>query len=428
MSAGGWADAVDAGPRRLAGGSAPGGVEMHSGGAGRPDLDGRVGRRVLEQIRAGRPPDPRVLGQVLADERAALGEVGVERLRVGLAAAVLGAGGLEGLLAEPGVTDVAVNGDGSVWADRGDGMRRVELDLGPPGARRALAVRLAGLAGRRLDDATAYVDAVLPSGVRLHAILPPLVPEGPHLTLRVPARQRLDLADLVALGAVPAGWVGVLSQLMRRRRSFVVTGGTGAGKTTVLAALLALSGPRERIVVVEDVRELAVEHPHVVRLEGRPPNVEGAGEVTMVALVRQALRMRPDRLVVGEVRGAEVRELLAALNTGHEGGCGTLHANAIPDVLARFEALGSLAGLSVEAVRAQVVSAVQVVVQLRRTPEGVRAVDSLGVVLPGRPGPPVIVPVLLREGGGMAPERWGEARERLEELVGAEVVAEAVAG
>ena len=341
--------------------------------------------QVWEQIRAGRAPDPDVVAEVARSERAVLGDVGAATVQGRLSAAVLGAGPLEAVLADPAVTDIAVNGDGRVWVDRGAGMEAVPMTLGPVGQRRALAVRLAALAGRRLDDAAAYVDAVLPGGVRLHAILPPLVAEGPHLTLRVPARTPLRFDDLVAAGSVPAGWEGVLRRLVTRRVSFLVSGGTGAGKTTMLAALLGLADPRERILVVEDVRELAVGHPHVVHLEGRSPNVEGVGEVTMVTLLRQALRMRPDRIVVGEVRGAEVRELLAALNTGHEGGAGTVHANAAGDLVARLEALGALAGMSLPAVHAQLASAVSVVVHMRRNGVG-RCVDAIGSSwgLPGR--------------------------------------------
>jgi len=180
-----------------------------------------------------------------------------------------------------------------------------------------------------------------------------------------------------------------------RRCSFVVTGGTGSGKTTLLGALLGEVNDRERLVIVEDVRELAIDHPHVVRLQARPANVEGRGEVGLTALVRQSLRMRPDRLVIGEVRGAEVREMLAALNTGHEGGCSTVHANTAADVVARFEALGALAGLAPSAVHAQLVSAVQVVVHVRRGPGG-RVVDTLAVLVPAAGGSPDVETALSR--------------------------------
>ena len=200
---------------------------------------------------------------------------------------------------------------------------------------------------------------------------------------------------------LPPEWEPVLRALVDRRLAFVVSGGTGAGKTTLLAALLGCIDPVERLLVVEDVRELTVDHPHLVRLEARPANVEGAGEVTLTTLVRQALRMRPDRIVVGEVRGAEVRELLAALNTGHEGGCGTVHANAPADVVARFEALGALAGLTPEAVRAQLAAAIDVVVHVTRD-HGLRRVASVAALF-RRDGDPCIVPALEWDGPMHAP-------------------------
>ncbi len=377
-----------------------------------PDTGGLepVRQQVWRQIRAGRPPDRGLVVDVVAGERAVLGAMGSARVADRLAAEVLGAGPLDALLEWPGVTDVAVNGDGSVWVDRGHGMQRVDVPLGDVGARRELAVRLAGSAGRRLDEAAPYCDAVLPGGVRLHAVLPPLVPDGPHLTLRVPATVRRSLDDLQAAGLVDAGGAALLAGLVRARVGFLVTGGTGAGKTTLLAALLGLADPVERLVVVEDVRELAVEHPHVVRLAGRSANVEGAGEVTMVSLVRQALRMRPDRIIVGEVRGAEVRELLAALNTGHEGGCGTVHANSPGDLMARLEALGALAAMAPEAVHAQVASAISAVVQVRRE-RSRRVVDSVGVVQRGTDGR-VGVAVGWARAGPVDPV----ARRRLEDL------------
>jgi len=356
-----------------------------------------------EQIRGGRRPEPQNLATVAETDVAIDGLGGAAALRGSLQAQLLGAGPLEPLLELPGVTDVAVNGDGSVWVDAGAGLVRVDVDVGGPDAVRRLAVRLAGLAGRRLDETSPYVDGVLPSGVRLHAILPPLVADGPHLTLRIPARSAMTLSELEARSMFPPGWAGLLRQLVRRRVAFVVSGGTGVGKTTLLGALLGEAPAAERVIVVEDVRELSVDQPQVVRLEARPANVEGAGEVTLTTLVRQALRMRPDRLVLGEARGAEVRELLAALNTGHEGGCGTLHANSAGDVVARFEALGALAGLSPAAVHAQLVSAVDVVVHVgRRAAEGAvrRQVETIGVVVRGPDGRPEVVDALSTDRDG----------------------------
>lgn len=344
----------------------------------------RVGTSMWGQIRAGRAPTAASVDALAQDDAALLGARGAE-LRSRLAHDVLGAGPLEALLGRPGVTDVLVNGTSGVFVDIGEGLVRTDVELGDADHVRRLAVRLAGLAGRRLDDSCPYVDGLLPDGVRLHAVLPPLVADAAHVSLRVPRTRALDLSQLEASGFVPEPLGEVLRRLILARQAFLVSGGTGSGKTTLLATLLSLVDPDERLVVVEDVRELAVRHPHVVRLEARTPNVEGRGEVTMTVLVRQSLRMRPDRLVVGEVRGAEVRELLSALNTGHEGGCGTVHANAIDDVVARFEALGALAGLTPEATRTQLASAVRVVLHLRRS-GGHRHLAEVGVLQRGADG------------------------------------------
>ena len=289
-------------------------------------------------------------------------------------------GPLAPLLADRQVSDVLVNGSGGIWLDRGQGVEPSVVTLQDDRSVRRLAVRLAALAGQRLDEASPWVDGFLPGGVRLHALLPPLVEGGPHLSLRVPRRQVPGLEDLRRWGAVDTLGASVLRAVVGSRASFVVTGGTGSGKTTLLAALLGLVPPDERIVVVEDVRELRVDHPHVVHLQGRANNVEGRGEVTLTTLVRQSLRMRPDRVVVGEVRGAEVRELLTALNTGHEGGCGTVHANTAADAVARFEALGALADMSPLAVHAQLASAIHVVLHVARSPGGARQVQEVAVL------------------------------------------------
>jgi pilus assembly protein CpaF len=288
-------------------------------------------------------------------------------------------GPLQALVDDPAVTDVLVNGADGVWVDRGAGPERVRLDLGDEASVRALAVRLAAVAGRRLDENRPWVDARLPDGVRLHAVVPPVAPAGTHLSLRVLRPGRFDLAALEAAGSVAPRWRPVLDALVAARAAFLVTGGTGAGKTTLLAALLSTVPPAERIVLVEDVGELRPRHPHVVRLEARHANVEGRGEVTLAELTRQALRMRPDRLVVGECRGPEVRDLLAALNTGHAGGCATVHANAAAEVPARLEALGSTAGMSAVAVAAQAAAAFDAVLHVRRR-QGHRHLAELAVV------------------------------------------------
>jgi pilus assembly protein CpaF len=289
-----------------------------------------------------------------------------------------GAGPLEPLLAGRGVTDVLVNGPRDVWLDRGAGLERAAVTFADDNAVRRLAQRLVAGSGGRLDDAMPYADAVLADGTRVHAILPPLVAH-PTISLRVLARRPLSLADLVDRG-LPASIAELLRAIVAARLAFVVSGGTGSGKTTLLGSLLATVPAAERLVLIEDAPELVVAHPHVVRLVTRSANVEGAGAVGQRELVRQALRMRPDRLVVGEFRGAEMVELIVALNTGHEGCAATLHANSAGDVPARFTALGALAGLPAEAVASLVASAVDVVIHLRRSRDGRRTVSEVGLL------------------------------------------------
>jgi pilus assembly protein CpaF len=303
----------------------------------------------------------------------------------------LDAGPLGPLLQDPAVTDVLVNGPGPVWVDRGDGVRRTALVIGDERSLRRLAQRLVAACGRRLDDAMPHADARLPDGTRLHAVLPPVSPQGTCLSLRVPPRRTFALEDLVAAGSLPGSGAELLHRLVEARLPFLVTGGTGTGKTTVLSTLLSLVPTDERIVLVEDAAELRPAHPHVVRLESRVANAEGAGGVDLATLVRQALRMRPDRLVVGEVRGGEVRELLAALNTGHEGGCGTVHANRAEHLPARIEALASAAGLPREAAHSQLAAAVDVVVHLRRGRDGRRRVAAVALICRSEDGSGTVV-------------------------------------
>lgn len=293
---------------------------------------------------------------------------------------VVGAGPLDELLALPGVTDVLVNGAGETWIDRGAGLELSPVRFGGDDAVRRLAQRLAAGAGRRLDDASPYVDLRLADGTRFHAVLAPIARPGTLLSLRVPRHRRFDLDGIEEAGAISAEGARLLRRIVYARLAFLISGGTGSGKTTVLGAMLGEVDHRERVVLVEDSSELRPDHPHVVALEARPPNLEGAGEVTLRALVRQALRMRPDRLVLGEVRGAEVVDLLAAMNTGHEGGCGTLHANSAADVPSRIESLALAAGLSREAARSQLASAVDLVIHLHQPRNGVRRVREVAVL------------------------------------------------
>lgn len=344
-------------------------------------------------------PTPGRVAAALRDEGGGLrGDLEVLAVLRALQSEIVGAGPLEPFLADARVTDILVNAPDQVWVDRGDGLERVAVRFPDEAAVRRLAVRLAAPSGRRLDDGQPWVDARLPHGVRLHAVLPPVAPGGTCLSLRVPRRSVFDLPELVALGTIPRDGATLLQRLVRSRQPFLVSGGTGTGKTTLLSALLSLVDVRDRILLVEDSGELAPAHPHVVRLEARPANTEGAGEVSLRALVRESLRMRPDRVVVGEVRGGEVVDLLAALNTGHEGGCGTLHANSARDVPARLEALAVVTGMSREALHSQLASGLRVVVHLSRA-AGRRRIAEICLLQRGADGYVSAVPAWAWDGG-----------------------------
>ncbi len=287
-------------------------------------------------------------------------------------------GRLGRLVADPQVTDVFVNGAGRLFVDRGSGaLLQPDPDLDERQVR-ALAVRLIAAGGRHIDEATPCVDVRLHDGIRVHAVLPPVSPTGTLLSIRLPRVTRVTVGQLEREGFFAIVPIGEVRSLLSRRRNILLTGAGGSGKTTTLSALLALADHRDRIIAIEDVAELAVDHPHFVSLEARQANIEGAGAIGLERLVREALRMRPDRLVLGECRGAEVRELLAALNTGHDGGAGTLHANSLAGVPARMEALGALAGLGPEAIARQTVSAIHAVLHLERRADGSRRIAQMG--------------------------------------------------
>ncbi|HEV7787913.1 MAG TPA: TadA family conjugal transfer-associated ATPase [Pseudonocardia sp.] len=322
-----------------------------------------------------------------------------------------GAGPLEPLLRDTRTTDVLVTSPDAVWVDRGDGLVRTDVRFADEASVRRLAQRLALGAGRRLDDASPYVDALLPgSGVRLHAVLAPIAADGTCLSLRTLRPAVHDLATLRRLGTVDdTGWA-LLRAIVAARLAFLIAGGTASGKTTLLSALIGCVPAHERVVCVEDAEELRPAHPHVVRLVARPPNIEGAGEVVLRDLVRQALRMRPDRLIVGEVRGAEVCDLLAALNTGHEGGAGTVHANSTREVPARLEALAALGGMSPATLHSQLAAAVQVVLHVIRTGTGARRLGAVAVL--GRVEGGLAAHPVWEHGRG-----WGAGRATLDALL-----------
>ncbi len=345
------------------------------------------------------PPTDDDVRAVARECGALLGSTALAEVARSVRAEILGAGPLQRLLEDPDVTDVLVNGPRDVWLDRGRGLERTSVDLGTPLLVRALAVRLAAAGGQRLDDARPLVDARLPDGTRLHAVLPPVGGSCALVSLRVVRTRALRLSDWVDGGAFPAEVGALLEGLVRARANLLVTGATGSGKTTLLSTLLSAVPADERIVCIEESGELAPDHPHVVRLVVRRANVEGAGEVGLSDLVRHAMRMRPDRLVLGECRGAEVTDVLAALNTGHDGGCTTLHVNRPSDVPARLAALAALAGMDRQTVAAQAASALDAVLHLRR--DGARRVlTEIATVGRTPEGELNVVPALSRDDRG----------------------------
>src|SRR5918992_2283316 len=282
-----------------------------------------------------------------------------------------GLGPLAPLLADPAVTDVLVNGPTDVWVERAGSIERAAVRFTSAAAVAAMVQRVVAPLGLRVDESRPWVDARLPGGERFHAVLPPLAPDGPVVTIRTFARRRLQLGDLINRGALDTATARLLEAMVAAGIAIAVSGATGTGKTTLLNVLAAAIPSRERIVTIEDVAELCLPSPHVVRLEPRPPNVEGRGEVPLRQLVRNALRMRPDRIVVGEVRGPEVLDMLQAANTGHRGLLTTLHAGGPEEVPARLEAMALAApGAALDVVRRLVRGGIGAVVHLERTLTG----------------------------------------------------------
>jgi pilus assembly protein CpaF len=333
--------------------------------------------------RDGAPLTPQRVAQALREDGRPVGDATVLAVHDALRRDVHGAGPLDPLLAVQGVTDVLVNGPGQVWLDRGDGVELTDMSFPDEDAVRRLAQRLAASAGRRLDDASPYVDLRLPDGTRFHAVLAPIARPGTVLSLRVPRRRVFSLDDLREAGALSSEGAALLHRVVRRRLAFLVSGGTGSGKTTLLNVLSSLIPKGERIVTIEDAAELQLQQEHVITLESRPPNIEGVGEIRIRELVRNALRMRPDRIIVGEVRGAETLDMLQAMNTGHEGSLTTIHANTPRDALSRLETLVLTAGvdLPLRAIREQTSSAFDLLVQISRLVDGSRRVTHITEVL-----------------------------------------------
>ena len=325
-------------------------------------IKSRAHHRLLRELAPGAPVDAHAVGAVVAEEGPLLPETARAAMVDELLADLVGLGPLEPLLADADVTEVMVNGDGAVWVERGGRLERTALALDPPTVLH-LIEKVVGPLGLRVDRASPLVDARLPDGSRVNAVVPPLAVDGPCLTIRRFGAQTIPL-DAFCAPPVAA----LLRDAVRARRNIVVCGGTGSGKTTLLNALAKEIPQGERIITIEDAAELRLPQEHVVRLEARPANAEGAGEVRIRDLVRNALRMRPDRIVVGECRGPEALDMLQAMNTGHEGSLSTCHANGPDDALRRLETMvlmGDVA-LPLTAVREQLTSALDLLVMVTR--------------------------------------------------------------
>jgi len=342
--------------------------------------------RLIDRARAGAGGDAGLqadVEQLVQAEAAALPDDERRALTARVVRLATGLGPLEPLLDDASVDEVMVNGPRSVWVERGGRIEAAEAAFETDGELMHAIERVLAPVGRRVDEAAPLCDARLSDGSRVNVVIPPLALSGPCLTIRKFRRQGFSLADLVANGTLIAPLAEFLARCVERRASILVSGGTGSGKTTTLGALSGAIPDGERIVTIEDAAELRLRQRHVVRLEARPPNVEGRGEVTIRQLVRNALRMRPDRIVVGEVRGAEALDMLMALNTGHEGSLTTVHANSPADALRRIETLALMAGLGLPhaAVREQVTGALDLVVHQARDAEGRRRVESVAEVV-----------------------------------------------
>jgi pilus assembly protein CpaF len=372
--------------------------------------------RLVERARSGEAGTAGLDEEVRAlveSEAAPLPEAEREALHERVVLLATGLGPLEPLLADPAVDEVMVNGPGSVYVERGGRVERVGVGFAGEAELMHAIERVLAPLGRRVDEAAPLCDARLADGSRVNVVIPPLSLSGPCLTIRRFRREGFSLRDLVTRGTMPVAVAELLAVCVAARASVLVSGGTGSGKTTTLNALSGAIPGEERIVTIEDAAELRLRQRHVVRLEARPPNLEGRGEVTIRQLVRNALRMRPDRIVVGEVRGSECLDMLQALNTGHDGSLTTVHANSPADALRRVETLALMAGVGLPhaAVREQAASAIDLVVHQVRLADGSRVLDSVVEVAQANGG--CEVKELYRRGGRVAPPVDGRLAERI---------------
>jgi len=332
-------------------------------------LEDREARRQIREI----------CDRLMVEEQAPLSLSSRQRVIRRIEDEVLGLGPLEPLLADSTISDVLVNGPHQIYVERRGKLELTDVRFNNDAHLMNIIDRIVSSVGRRIDESSPMVDARLADGSRVNAIIPPLALDGPVLSIRRFAVELLTIADLIRLGSLNQALSEVMNAVVRARLNVVVSGGTGAGKTTLLNLLSGFIPASERIVTIEDSAELQLQQPHVVRLETRPPNIEGRGAVASRDLVRNALRMRPDRIVIGEVRGGEALDMLQAMNTGHDGSLTTVHANTPRDALGRIENMVSMTGITfpIKALRQQIASAIDVVIQVERQEDGRRRVVSL---------------------------------------------------
>jgi pilus assembly protein CpaF len=361
-------------------------------------------RRALAVAGRGDPaPLPDAVRDLVAGEAAVLSPERREQLADRVLRDTVGLGPLEVLLADADVEEVMVNGPGEVWVERRGRLELTAVRFAGDAQLRDVIERVLGPIGRRVDELSPMADGRLPDGSRVNVVIPPLSVDGAALSIRRFAGIRPDPVELLRRGTFDQRLLDLLASAVAERRNLIISGGTGSGKTTVLNAISSFVDTGERVITIEDAAELDLRQPHVVRLESRPAGVEGTGEVTIRDLVRNSLRMRPDRIVIGEVRGAEAMDLLVALNTGHRGALSTVHANGPGDALRRIETLAMMAGLGVPhaVVRDQLARAIDLVLHLERGPAGSRLATGLSQVFRGDEGP--VVRALWSREEGTAP-------------------------
>lgn len=348
-------------------------------------LRGRLVERRRAAATTGKPVAAELddaVRELIAEEAVLLSAADREELAVRIVRDSVGLGPLEVLLADPAVEEVMVNGPGCVYVERGGRIEPTDVAFADEEELRNAIERILAPLGRRVDELSPMVDARLADGSRVNVVIPPLALDGPALSIRRFGARRPGPDELVELGTLSAAQRGLLEGAVAARSSVLVSGGTGSGKTTMLNALSSFVSPEERVVTIEDAAELRLQQPHVVRLESRPAGVEGRGEVTIRDLLRNALRMRPDRIVIGEVRGPEALDLLTALNTGHDGALSTVHANSPAEALSRLETLTLMAGVGLPhaSVAEQVRRGIDLVVHLQRRADGSRVVTEIAEV------------------------------------------------